>query len=136
MDATLLTVIGSVLVAALSLGGVIYAARSSRAANARSEETKTWQYQLDALEKRANNWRDDVEALRADRDEDRAKLEAVQADLGRFKEEAARDRLARFELVHWARAVVALLTRHGIPFPPPPPGVSETDPGLTPVDHP
>lgn len=146
VDTALLTIFGSVFVAMISLAGVVYAARSSRAANARSEVTKTWQAQLDALQRavdgarmRADSWRDDVEALRADRDEDNARhaeeIAAVRGDLEKVKEQATQDRTARHELVSWARAVIALLRGHGITFPPPPPGVSDTDPGLIHVDH-
>lgn len=134
---TLLPAVGSILVAMLGLVGVVYTVRGARDANQRSEQTVAWKAQIDALQKRADSWRDDVDALRADRDEDRARhaeeIAAVREDLTKIQKQATEDRLARYELVHWARAVMALLRQAGITFPPPPPGVADTDPGLTTV---
>lgn len=125
---TLITVLGSVVVALLGLAGVAYTARSAKAANLRTAESEAWNRQVES-------WRKDVEELRADREEDRRRhaeeMAEVRADLAKIKEEAREDRLARYELVTWARAVVALLRIHQIPFPPPPPGVADTDPGST-----
>lgn len=121
---TLITVIGSIVVALLGLAGVAYTARSAKAANLRTADSEAWNRQVES-------WRKDVEELRKDRDEDRKRLAEMESTLEAVKKEAAIDRLARYELVHWARAVVALLRANGIPFPPPPPGVADTDPGST-----
>lgn len=129
-----LAVAATIIVAGLGLAGVVYTARAARASNKRTAEieqskldTTRWQAQVDS-------WRSDVAQLRADRKEDEQRhqeqIAALRERMTRIETVAEEERRARFELITWARNVVALLRQAQISYPAPPPGVADTDPGI------
>lgn len=129
-----LAVAATIIVAGLGLAGVVYTARAARASNKRTAEieqskldTTRWQAQVDS-------WRSDVAQLRADRKEDEQRhqeqIAALRERMTRIETVAEEERRARFELITWARNVVALLRQAQIAYPAPPPGVADTDPGI------
>lgn len=106
--------VGGILIAVIGAWATWRTARVARLANDREAAIDGWQ-----------QWRADAQALRADRD-------ALLRDIAKIRREldVVEERLEG--CVDWVKAVIPVLKAQGIPFPPPPPGITDTDPGLRP----
>lgn len=146
---TIVTVIGGVVAAVLTLVGVLRTQRVAASSNDRTAAMEGWK-----------QWREDAMSLRKERDEDRAgfraelaatterirgeceaqvrelsrRLDAVMTEHGRTEERYRRETASMQStidaLVRWIRTVaVPRMRERGIPVEGLPPGVMETDPG-------
>lgn len=128
-----------------TLGGVYVAnrftARTARAAQQTTAEIEAKKFDAASWKDQVDSWRADVKELREQRDADarrfaeqlgrmQGRIDELAATVERQAGEIMRDRQHVTALVSWGRQVVALLREAGITFPPPPPGVADTDPGL------
>lgn len=119
-----LPVVGGVMVALIGGWATYRTAKVARMANDRTAAIEGWQ-----------QWRIDAQELRKERDA----LAAAIAKNRRDCEEATRrvkDELRIVErrldgCVEWIRAVIPVLKAQGIPYPPVPKGITDTDPGMT-----
>lgn len=142
MDTSLLVALVGL---ATSLGGIIiaqrYTARTARAAQASTAAIETRKLDVTSWQAQVEAWRADVKQLRELRAEDKAEHEAEMArmqeridgldtKLRDASRERVRDRANMDALIAWARVVVGLLRQAELVFPAPPPGVTDTDPGI------
>lgn len=124
----------SIVVALLSVAGVYIANRyTSKSAQAAQETTQ--QIEMAKLETaRTEGWRADNIELRKQREEDRKTYESNMREIVNRVEMLELDQKVsqreRQSIVAWARRIVDLLKESGIPYPPPPPGIMDTDPGI------
>lgn len=116
----------------------IYTARAASAANRETSQLTGWRDLVKEGREELNRLREDreedEERHRKERAEDRGRIEACQQQINelrvRFEEAERRER----KLILWAREVVRLMRNASVPFPPPPPGVADTDPdGIAPA---
>jgi uncharacterized membrane-anchored protein YhcB (DUF1043 family) len=139
------SVIIAILGVVSSLGVVVianrYTARTARAAQETTAEIEEKKLDAASWKDQVESWRSDVKELREQRAADSRRFEEqlarqatrideLTATVERQSGEIMRDRAHVTALVSWGRRVVALLREAGIAFPPPPPGVADTDPGL------
>lgn len=126
----ILTGAGSLLAALLGLAGIVYTARSARGANSRTAAVEQYKAETERWKTQVESWRADAQTLRSDMAEDRRhfdeQLGKLQTRVREVEEQATSDRLARIELVQWARTVIAILRRANLMFPPPPASVSDS----------
>lgn len=153
MDNTTLTavVMACSAVAVASITGW-YTYRASRRNSEATRAIEHDKLSTDSWERQVKAWRDDVIALRAQRAED-AKIHEEhrrecsrqiselttqirdiqrQRDVDEDRHHAERETVTAqlAVLTTWAKTVVVLLTADGITFPPPPPGIQDTDPRI------
>jgi hypothetical protein len=129
--------IAGIVVAIIGAYGVVRTAKVARLSNDRMAAVEGWK-----------EWRNDAAALRVERDALAAKHRQDMLDLGNqlrtecgIRAEQLAQELAIVETrlegcVTWIRAVVPLMAAGGVPYPPIPRGITDTDPGLRPVRRP
>jgi hypothetical protein len=142
------SVIVAVLALVSSLGGIVVAnrftARTARQAQETTADIERKKLDASSWQDAVKLWKDDVMQLRKDREEDsvrheteviklQSRLESMEDELRVVNRRGAL-LLARDDaMVAWSRVVVTIMREAGIVFPPPPPGVAETNPGITPI---
>lgn len=124
----------SVIVAFCSVLGVYIANRYTAKSAQKAQET-TSQIEMAKLETaRTEGWRQDNIELRRQREEDRRGYETSVREINERIEMLELDQKVaqreRKNLVSWARRIVELLREAGINYPPPPPGILDTDPDI------
>jgi septal ring factor EnvC (AmiA/AmiB activator) len=112
--------LGVIVVGCLALAGVLRTAQVAQETRRQSAVMGGWE-----------QWRKDAETLRKERDEERDRHSKIIDDTlteHRRELDAVEKRLDA--TVAWIRQVIPILREHGIPFPPQPKGITDTDPGL------
>jgi hypothetical protein len=123
MTSPWLPVFGSIVVAVIGAWATWRTVRVGRMTNDRQAAIDGWQ-----------QWRTDAQALRTERDALAARIDQIKADCDDRANQLAKE-LGEVErrlegCVEWIRAVMPALNAQGIPFPPVPSGITDTDPRL------
>lgn len=144
----------SIVVAAIGLFGSVvavvianrYTARTARRAADMTERMEERKLDASTWKDQYEGWREDALKLRELRDADQARYEAdrerwetkltecaskidlMQHQLALINSERAQEQAYLEAVVAWCRTVVNLLIQAGIAYPPPPPGIADTDP--------
>jgi hypothetical protein len=79
---------------------------------------------------RDDGWRQDNIELRKQRAEAEARLDALSERVDSLEEANRHFAREKNDFVIWARKIVDLLKNSGIPYPPAPPGILDTDPNM------
>ena len=111
-----LPVVGGAFGAILIFLGAINTARQAKYANERTATLEEFKAQLKARDDLITGYKDDIKSLNNKVDALSLKIDALQQT----------ERM----LFWWARGVYPILKTSGIPFPPPPPGISDTNPRI------
>lgn len=112
----LVPVVGGAFGAILVFIGAINTARQAKYANDRSATLEEFKTQLKARDDLIIGYKEDVKTLELKVDNLTLKVDNLQQN----------ERM----LFWWARGVYPILKGSGIPFPPPPPGISDTNPRM------
>lgn len=124
----------SVIVAFFSVLGVYIANRYTAKSAQKAQET-TVQLEMAKIEKeRTEGWRADNIELRKQREEDKAGYETRMRHLNDRVESLEAEQVVsqreRKSIINWAYRVVEVLRDAGLAYPPPPPGLIDTDPNI------
>lgn len=112
----LVPVIGGAFGAILVFIGAINTARQAKYANDRSTTLEEFKTQLKARDDLITGYKEDLKVLNLRVDNLTLRFDNLQQN----------ERM----LFWWARGVYPILKGTGIPFPPPPPGISDTNPRM------
>lgn len=144
----------SIVVAAIGLFGSVvavvianrYTSRTARRAADMTERMEERKLDASTWKDQYEGWREDALKLRELRDADQAryetdrarledkltecaaKVDRVHDQLVRINAERAQEQAYLEAVVAWCRTVVNLLIKAGVAYPPPPPGIADTDP--------
>lgn len=112
----ILPVVGGAFGAILVFFGAYNTARVAKYSNERTATLEEFKAQLKARDDLITGYKDDLKNLNIRVDTLVLRLDALQQN----------ERM----LFWWARGVYPILRNSGIPFPPPPPGISDTNPRI------
>jgi hypothetical protein len=114
---------GGILVALIGMWGVIRTAKVARLSNDRMAAIEGWK-----------EWREDAKRLREENAQLNAQIKQIREDCtGREQRLADELELVEARLdatVAWVRMILPVMRQRGVTFPPPPRGITDTDPGL------
>lgn len=156
MDGSTVSIIVAAIALVTSLGGVVltnrYTARAAERAHKRTKELETGKVDAEAYKRARENYdaaiaqaERRITRLREEIDEDRQehsremkemtdRIDRLEADRARNREYIKKLTRDLHELSEWGREVSAILRSRGIPFPPPPIDLGDTDPdGMPPL---
>jgi len=121
--------IGGIVVAMISVYGVVRTAKVARLSNDRMAAIEGWK-----------EWRADAAALREERNKMAEEIARNKAECDQIADQLRRElRIVEDRLegcVDWIRAVVPLMAAAGVPYPTIPKGITDTDPGMPAVRRP
>lgn len=112
----ILPVVGGAFGAILVFFGAYNTAKVAKYSNERTATLEEFKAQLKARDDLISGYKDDIKNLNARVDNLVLRLDTIQQN----------ERM----LFWWARGVYPILKNAGIPFPPPPPGISDTNPRI------
>jgi len=128
----LISASGVVFAAVLTLLGVRYTQRQTRAAARRTEALERTRVDAQAFENAKATWRENVADLRdrvdelaVENDRQRATIRELRDRVDELESGQDRDRKHIRDLTAYARALLRILGENGIAYPDPPPGLEE-----------
>jgi len=132
LEVTLLTVLGSVIVAALGYAGVRFTARQTRAVGERTATTNDWSNLVSAY----RNLPAEVAALRTELDEVRTRASAAERKADESERRADVLERRHTAALDYLRQILVWIGQHTDQIPPPAPVDLTVDLGLIPGDGP
>jgi hypothetical protein len=120
----------SLAISVVGFLGVIVANRfTSRTAKSAQEITAAAEL-AKATQSRDDGWRSDNVELRKAQSEYRERIDHLSDRVDSLEDQNRMFLREKNDIIIWARKIVDLLKNSGIPYPPAPPGVLDTDPGM------